>query len=295
MLDSVIKDDDFDPELLSWNHPALREIDALDRRIEQHAGSLLANRVDQFNRVFEAWAGFSIALHELLMTCETDDEVKAELWRNVGDRTQRKWIVRSLDQATIAYTAGLGAVIDQSRTLVKTQNQSIQLECAERSSNLLTQHPGGHFLAKLRNYVLHYVAAPWIFSGTFGEDATARVGLESATLLDGNKSWSSDAKKFIDGSGESVHLSPIISSYFDAMVEHHEWLMSTITGANTKLFKGCDELIKERNLLLSGEITDGHDWEDRVVHMGENIRRSNRGETQTDYRAGLTIIRDHSQ
>ena len=176
-------DEDFDPQSLNWTNPASDEIHELTKRINQHPGNRLGNRLEQLKRVFEAWAGFSISFSELLDKCEKDDEFMSELMRNVGDRTNQQWIIRSLDQATIAYSAGFGAVIDQSRAVVQAQSKAIQDEYSRRASTIMKGHPGGPFLAKLRNYVLHNVAAPWSCSGTFGVESTARVALDSASLL----------------------------------------------------------------------------------------------------------------
>lgn len=285
-------DEDFDPESLNWTNPDAQEIEELEKRISQHPGNRLANRLDQLKRVFEAWAGFSVSFADLLSKCENDEEFMAELMRNTGDRTKQQWIIRSLDQVTIAYTAGLGAVIDQSRAVVQAQSKTIQDDYTKRAAAIMKDHPGGPFLAKLRNYVLHNVAAPWSFSGTIGEASTARVALDSESLLEDKKAWSSDAKSFIKASGESVHLSPLIAPYLDAMVEHIGWVFPTVVQANTKILQDCDKLIARRNLLLTGGVTDGHDWEERVAHMVENARRAERGDPQTDYRTGLPIVED---
>lgn len=285
-------DDDFDTESLNWTNPDADEIEDLEKRINQHPGNRLADRLDQLKRVFEAWAGFSTSFSDLLNKCENDEEFMAELMRNTGDRAKQQWIIRSLDQVTIAYTAGLGAVIDQSRAVVQAQSKTIQDEYAKRATAITKDHPDGPFLAKLRNYVLHNVAAPWSFSGTFGETSTARVALDCAALLEDRKAWSSEAKNFIKASGESVHLSPLIAPYLEAMVEHIGWIFPTVVQANAKLLQDCDELIARRNLLLTGGVTDGHDWEERVAHMAENSRRVERGEPATDYRTGLPIVKD---
>lgn len=276
-------DEDFDAESLNWTNPDAAKIDALEKQINQHPGNRLMRRLDQLKRVFEAWAGFSLSFSELLEKCETDEEFMSELMRNTGDRARQQWIIRSLDQATIAYTAGLGAVIEQSRAVVRSQSQAIHDEYTARGAALTKDHPGGPFLAKLRNYVLHNVAAPWSFSSTSGEVSTVRVALDSEALLEDRKSWTREAKTFIASCGESVHLSPTLSPYLDAMVAHIGWILPTVAMANAKLLDDCDELIRERNLLLTGGITDGHDWEDRVDHNAENSRRVERGEAPTDY------------
>ena len=44
------------------------------------------------------------------------------------------------------------------------------------------------------------------------------------------------------------------------------------------MFDECDDLIRRRNLLVSGGVTDGLDWEQRVAHMAEYGKRVSRGE-----------------
>jgi hypothetical protein len=291
----VRKDDEgFDSKSLNWTNPAADEIAELEKRIKQHPGKRLMDRLDQLKRVFEAWAAFSVSFSELLDECEKNDEFMAELSRNVGDRTTQQLIIRSLDQVTIAYTAGLGAVIDQSRAVVQAQSKTIQDEYGRRAAVIMKDHPGGPFLAKLRNYVLHNVAAPWSFSGTTGKVSTARVALDCESLLEDKKAWSREAKEFISASGESVQISPLIAPYLDAMVAHIGWIFPIVIKANMKLLQEWDDLGKKRNLLVSGGVTDGHDWEERVEHMSENIKRAARGEPQTDYRTGLPISDDET-
>jgi len=283
-------DEDFSPWSLNWTNPAVGEINELEKKISQHPGNRLGNRLEQLKRVFDAWAGFSISFSELLEKCENEDEFMVELMRGVGDRAKQQLIIRSLDQATIAYTAGLGAVLDQSRAVVQAQSKAIQDEYERRTSAIMNGHPGGPFLAKLRNYVLHNVAAPWSFSGSFGEVSTARVALDCASLLENKKAWTRDARDFIAANGDSIQLSPLIAPYLEAMVEHIGWIFPTVVRANVKILEDCDELISARNLLLSGGVTDGHDWEERVAHISENIKRADRGEPQTDYRTGLPTV-----
>lgn len=54
--------------------------------------------------------------------------------------------------------------------------------------------------------------------------------------------------------------------------------------------KRVDELSRKRNLLASGGITDGEDWEDRIAHIQENIARRNRGEPELNYVTGLPFV-----
>lgn len=288
----VNKDDEFDPEDLSWTHPHTSEIREMEEQINRHPGKRLMNRLDELRRVLDAWAGFSMMLSELLRVCENEEKIAVELFRNVGDQSGRQNIVRSLDQATIAYVAGLGAVIDHTRSVVNKQSEGVKSEYAGRTAALVEKHPAAPFLGKLRNYVLHNLAAPWEFSGSFGEHMTSRVALTSEVLLEDKKSWNAEARDFIVASGKSIQLSPLLTPYMEAMVEHVGLVFPAVIRENEASLDECDALIKKRNLLLSGGATDGSDWEARMAHVAENLSRVRRGEPQTDFRTGEEIVGD---
>lgn len=274
-----------------WTNPHIDEIDQLDKRIRDHPGRRLADRLERLKRTLEAWIGFSRGLSELLGEYENEPKVHTELMRNVGDRTKQSVLIRLLDQNIIAYTAGLGAVIDQARAVAQAQNRFIQDAYAARTKEIVENHPAAPFLWKLRNHVLHNIAAPWHFSGSFEEDGSSSctVSLDTELLLEDKKSWNKEAKDFIRDSGDTIQLSPLIDPYLHAMVNHIGRLLPEVMQANIASVRACDELIKKRNLLLSGGVTDGSDWEERIAHLEENIRRQDRGELPTDFRTGLPI------
>lgn len=288
------KDEEFDPEDLNWTHPHTSAIQEIEAQIRQHPGKRLTNRLDELQRVLEAWAGFSMMLSNLLRACETEEKLAVELFRNVGDQSGRRDIVRSLDQFTIAYVAGLGAVIDHTRSVVNKQSESVKADYAQRTAALVEKHPAAPFLGKLRNYVLHNLAAPWEFSGSFGENMTCRVALTSEVLLE-DKTWNAGAKDFIVKAGKSIQLSPLLQPYMEAMVEHVGMVFPAVISENKALLDECDALIEKRNLLLTDGVTDGRDWEARMAHVAENLRRVRRGEPQTDFRTGEEIVRDAAE
>lgn len=285
-------DDEFDPEDFNWTHPHAAEIKELENQINSHPGKRLTARLDELRRILDAWAGLSMMLVELLHKCEQDEKIAVELIRNVGDQSGRATIVRSLDQATIAYVAGLGAVIDHTRSVVRKQSDAVKAEYAARTEGLVAKHPAAPFLGKLRNYVLHNVAAPWEFSGSFGDPTATRVTLNSAALLEDQNSWNADAKEFIKMAGESIRLSPLLQPYMEDMVEHVGMVFPAVARNNMGIILECDALIMKRNMLLSGGITDGLDWDHRLEQMADNFRRSERGEPQIDFRTGEPITVD---
>lgn len=281
--------EDFDPQYLNWTHPHAAEIKEIEQQIIDHPGRRLTNRLEELQRILDAWAGFSMMLSDLLHMCEDEEAIAVELIRNVGDQSGRAKIVRSLDQATIAYVAGLGAVIDHTRSVVKNQSDAVQAEYAARTVELVAEHPSAPFLGKLRNYILHNLAAPWRFSGGFGDNSVTRVELTAAVLLESKKSWNADAKQFIAEAGEGIQLAPLLRPYMEAMVTHVRKVVPVVLQDNMDIIKECDVLIMKRNMLLTNGVTNGLDRDARLKHMADNFGRAERGEPQTDFRTGEPI------
>lgn len=278
------------PKSFSIEHPAATGINDVEIAIEAHAGLRSARRLKDLERVFAAWSAFSIALSGVLRKCETDEATIVELViRNIGDTSKRVEITNVLDQATIAYVAGVGALIDQARTVVESQNEQLRAEYAKRVAVLGESVPGAVFLGKLRNYVLHYVVAPWEFSAEqHGNELNAKVMLSSTELLK-MKNWPAPARDFIASTGEQLHLSPLLPPYLSAQQDLMVWLINRCWDDNAGVFDEVDDLTRKRNLLLSGGVTDGHDWEARVANMSENISRVKRGEAQIDFETGRPV------
>jgi hypothetical protein len=275
------------PGSFSTEHPAATDINDVDMAIDAHPGLRSARRLKDLERVFAAWAAFSIALSEILRKCETDEATIVELViRNIGDTSKQVEITNVLDQATIAYVAGIGALIDQARIVVESQNKQLQAEYAKRVTAITESVPGALFLGKLRNYVLHYVVAPWEFSAEQqGNDLSAKVMLSSTELLT-MKKWPAPVREFIASTGDQLHLSPLLPPYLSAMQELMVWLINRCWDDNTGVFDEVDNLTRKRNLLLSGGVTDGHDWAARIANMSENTARVKRGEPQIDFETG---------
>lgn len=294
--DAVVRDDeaDDDNDSLSWMNPDSDEIDALDAEIDRHPAHKTYRRLADLQRVLKAWNAYSLRLSQLLTELEESEEVAAVLMRNFGDTSAQDEIVLVLDQGLIAYVAGLGAVVDHARILSEGRSKALRERYEGRTKQLLSDIPSAPFLAKLRNYVLHNVAAPWEFGGTFGEGGVfegTQISLSVEALLENKSGWSADAKAYLRASGTKIQLSPLLEVYRKVMVEHIDTLMREVYEENEPSMETVRELARKRNLLLTGGITDGDDWEDRMAHIQENIHRKNRGEPELNYETGLPFER----
>ena len=103
------------------------------------------------------------------------------------------------------------------------------------------------------------------------------------------KSWSAPVRAFIASTGDQLHLSPLLRPYLAAMQELTVWLINRCWEDNTAVFDEVEDLVRKRNLLLTGGTTDGHDWEARIANMVENRARAERGEAQINFETGQPI------
>lgn len=258
------------------------EPDLLDNAIEESTGGIVSRRVEAVRRTTEAWVGFSRMFEDLLEVCETRDEVAVELMRNVGDRRMQEELHRSLDQSFLAYAAATGAVVEQLRTLVRSVAPEVGEEYSRKVATA-SGVEGAPFLTKARNYLLHYLAAPWTFEVEVdGASARAKVMLDVDALLD-NTQWDAAVRVFLAGHADGLHLLPLLAPYRKWNVDLIEWTLDACLKANSTAIAETNALIARRNLILSGGLTDGLDWEERVHHMAENMRRNERGEPPTDF------------
>ncbi|WP_295850384.1 hypothetical protein [uncultured Microbacterium sp.] len=295
-VDGTAKEESIDREMLEgWveqedgtftqSHPHAEEIAALDAHINHHPANKVFGRVRDLGRVLKAWHMYSRMLTELLEAIETSDEVAMELVRNVGDTSGREQIVLTLDQGIVAYVAGLGAVIDHARLLAKDRSKALQDRYAERTKQMMVDLPHAMFLAKLRNYILHNVAAPWEFSGKFVPNgfAEVQVSLGTETLLENGSWWNPESRAFITGNGPKIHLVPLLEPYRLALIEHIELLMQEVYAEIDPELDKLRALGRQRNLLLTGGVSDGSDWEDLKNHIAENAAREGRGEPALNF------------
>jgi hypothetical protein len=245
---------------------------AMDAALAAHPGSILRRRLEDLHRVWDAWAAFSAELYALLEVCETHEPTARELTRNVGDRTVQQNTIRALDKAVIAYAAGLGALIDQTRIVVQQQPDAWQEQYERRRAQTVGALPAALFLAKLRNYVLHYVAAPWAFYFSYRDGATD--GIVSLTTEDLMRTeWPRPARAFIDANAPQLHLRPLLQPLVEQERILTQWVDEHARSEHVAEFHAMEELIAERNLFLTGGATDGRDWEEQTRELERELRR----------------------
>jgi hypothetical protein len=280
--DEVVTEDEEDD-------PRLAEYERLTDALDKHPGTLADRLMSDIQRACTTWLQRSLELRALVQHGETDDEMQIELMQNVRPPTARDNYVAALDSTLNAYLAAMGALIDVARRVAQQMPDDFRAEYLARSE-AVRAIDGVSVLRDLRNYMLHYSAAPWHFSGAIKDNTmTSCVGLDSAALSAWDR-WSATSKTYLRRN-DVVPLRNIITPYEAAMIRLFEWFATDFYRHKQPDLDAANDLVRRVNLHLTGGVSDGADWPQRVAHMAENIRRANAGEPQINYETGEPIPR----
>lgn len=275
-LDEEVWDDDKD----EWR----AQLNELEKQYQEHPGRLFHSASTSLVRVTEAWLDFATTLSTLLHACEEQEALSLALFDQVN-RDARDEIVRHLDAALLAYTAGVGAVVDQTRDFVRRYgDENLGMEYNSRIAKMGQDVPEAEFMVKLRNYVLHYLSAPWGWELQWpgsGESMTTQLGLDTAGML--KMGWNQSITAFLESQPKRIHLTPMVDRFTEAESQLVQWVVNTAFERNRESIDEANQALAKYNLHLTGGVSDGRDWNERLAHIQENLRRMEAGEEQLNW------------
>lgn len=268
-----------------------RQIEELRRLIDRSEGRRIHAHLTSYLRTLTVWQGFANSLLTLLQDCERDDQMMISAMTSMRRADPRDPIINALDSSLVAYAAGVGAVIDQTRELInKHGDRKVKGEFEQRKGALEELVPCAPLIVKLRNYLLHYLSAPWGVTLHVNNEGDAQVttfkvqlGRDQLLQMQG---WSSPAKAFLEKQEPDIHVTPLIQTFTQAEAELAAWAHNAIMELRGPEMDATNELIRELNLALTGGAHDGSDWEGFYDHMSENLRRMKAGDPQVGWREG---------
>lgn len=266
------------------------EFERLEKSLTDHPGTKADQLMADVQRTFRPWYQRSVELRALLHFGETDEDMQNELMRNVPPLDAREQYVGALDSALSAYLAAMGAVIDVARRVAGKLGNPFE-EAYRKQSMPVRAIDGVVVIRDLRNYMLHRGAAPWQFSGEITPAArTTEVGLDSEELSEWDR-WKADSRAYLN-SHNSVHLISILTPYEEGMVALFEWFGVEFYRVVQPDLDAANDLVRLLNLHMTGGVSDGKDWPERMAHVQQNLRRSDAGLPQLDYETGLPFPED---
>lgn len=256
---------------------------SLNSRIDSHRARKIHNHCESVRRTVSAWKGFTESFCSLLDAAESSSSSLAMTLTSFNGSTDRDEFVSVLDQCAIAYLAGVGAVIEQSRDIDKNYlSTESSAEYAQMTAQLRQELPYAETLSKFRNYALHNLALPWVFNGSImsGSDGSGKVLLETEPILN-SKALNAPAKEYLRSQGSRVRIRPWITPHFERTATNIQWLLDRARDDNKSDFDEVNSLIREQTRLMTGGATDdAKEWQ---AHVARNLKRSKRGEAQQDF------------
>ena len=203
--------------------------------------------------------------------------------QSVGPNPKREAYRRALNTTLQAYLASMVALVDITRR-VMTPYASTELATEFKVRNdAVRAIPGAAALRGLREYAVHYGTVPINFKWTVEPTKlNSAVAVDTPTVLAMDR-LRSDARTELNARPEGLPLRPIADAYGRAMRDLHLWLNEALNELHTPDFAACNQLVAERNLLLSGGTHDGRDWPAFWAHVAENSRRAEAGLPQLDW------------
>lgn len=277
------------PEDRNWqDDDGQREVAGLRQQIDQSEGRRIHAHLTSYLRTVTVWQGFANSLLNLLNECEHNEEMRVYAITSMRQPDPRDSIISALDSSLVAFAAGVGAVIDQTREVVnKYGDRKVKREFEQRKKALEERVPSAPLIVKLRNYVLHYLSAPWGVSLHWvnedeGQVVTFKVQLSRDQLLQ-MQGWSSPAKAFLEKQESDIHITPLIEEFTNAEAELSAWVHNVIMELRAPEINAANDLISRYNLALTGGAHDGSDWDRFNDHVGENLKRKTAGEAQVNW------------
>lgn len=258
----------------------------LSEKIDSHEAKHIDQRSYNLVRVARAWKGFAESFICFLDSAESDFGTLAMSVSQWGDEVAKNQFISLLDQAALSYFTGMKAVVDQSRHVKELLSEANAQESERRTSALRMELPYADLLSNLRNYVQHYLALPWNFTGPISNEAeeSARILIAKSDLLD-TKSIKSEAKKYLIQIEGDLYLRPLIEPHLKATLDNVQWLLDKAWEDNEHKYADANNLISEKmSVLTEGATSDPAHY---MEHIKRNLERANRGEPQQDFQGNL--------
>jgi hypothetical protein len=207
-------------------------------------------------RMHAIWVRNMTQLRGLLNKLSTDHEFAIVMVQNVGPMDAKEAISTELDVRIYNYLSSAISLIEVTRILMRNYEESefhgryIARKLETTKDKLFP------FVAKLRNFTLHYslpISGHQMSWQADPNDFKFFVTAERTGLLKYD-AWGKDALEFIMNADESINLTEIFCIHMDAFVLQWHWILEQRKGLHYVERFLHDELAAEGNWLLSAGV-----------------------------------------
>lgn len=121
----------------------------------------------------------------------------------------------------------------------------------------MLNNPEVPFMLSLRNYTLHRTLP--LFAHTLSMtnvntpdqrmESEVQLGVADLLAWDG---WAAPARAYLEAAGEAVQLRPVVKKHGELITQLNMWLHHALADANEEALHEVNELIIDRNAILTG-------------------------------------------
>jgi hypothetical protein len=229
--------------------------DEIEKKLATHPSKLIH---DEWTNLKNTWVGIYQKNRQFLVAHlqepSQNDELSTELMQNVRPPVIREQYTNEVLRHLYNYLSSLATLVDYSIRLTAKYEEEKDLGEFTAKKVALIDSGRNSFMGDLRNYIVHFGVPPlgWnirLKNVGFNE-CTYRLGTAKLLEWDG---WKQKSKTFIKSCGEFVDLKEAIVEHGKQIDEVFLLLLHQFPKLHSKDVAAYNELMHERNDILSGK------------------------------------------
>jgi hypothetical protein len=264
------------------------QVDHLQAGMRSHPDYVAHDEWTALQRSLDVFRGNATELMVLLVTSETDENLRSQLTFTQQSPHVREAFFRALDRSLHNALASAVSLVDHTRRLVDNYPASAFASEFGQKNTAVKEEPGAEFLRRFRNYLLHIGHAPFGMTTTFATEdrdaGTLSIYLDSATLLKAKGFWSGPSRAFVAGHPDGIHLREVAQDYITAIGNLYAWVFQQEERLHPNGIETINGFVERINLTMSRGSLDGRNQQAWLKHVGENVQAQREGRPQTDWR-----------
>lgn len=221
------------------------ELHADQARIVAMPGRVASAKLARLHRTAKVFSGNARALLEHLKRMDDLEYMLA----TTSDRQASEEFFDEMERHLHNYVAAAQSRVEHFRRFARTEwpeGSPFREEYQRRVEEEFDTSPLHNFVTDLRNLILHVRLPVSTTMATWWRDGarTFQVMLDSADLLHWGR-LSSQAREYIEASGESVDLGRAVSTYTDEIIAFDQWVAESFVREHQEEMRSYKRALRE--------------------------------------------------